>query len=356
MGHLLESSTISGISRDSFPGIEIPGPGELRDRLVSTIISVLLHATLIGGLLLAALLMPEELEERIFKLTKFQERVVEREPAAAPRVIAESRAQFRPSRMAIAPQVLSPAVIQRAVTVIKKPKLEMATVAKVKAPKEVDRNTQVVERARAFQSQVQVTASPLTLDTDAPAIKGPKNTNDPARIRAGPHQLTVGQTVGAASPQALGDGSSVERGIASTRDVQGASTGVRAQVSWAVGDGNLRGSGGQGLGESGISWQDCVGRDAVQDYMQTIKQRVMARWALPAGAQGNQSVELRFTLDLAGSASSIGIVRAPDPLLGKSALTALRSASPFNQMPKGVRCLAGQPIIATFSNPTIANK
>lgn len=355
LGKISTAVAIPGGSANHFPGIELPESDKIRDRLVSATLSILLHAGLIGALLLTTLLMPQELEERIFKLTKFEERVVETQPAPAPRVIAESRATFRPAPMAVAPQVPSPAVVQKAVTVINKPKLEMATVAKVQAPKEVERTTQVVEKARAFQSRVQVTASPLEFDTNAPAIKGPKENNEPARTRAGPHQVSVGQSIGTASPKALGDGSSVERGAVSTRDVLGSTDGIRAQVSWAVGDGNLRGSGGKGLGESGISWQDCVGRNAVQGYMQTIKQRVMARWVLPAGAPGNQSVELRFTLDLAGSASSIGVVRAPDPLLGKSALTALRSASPFNQMPKGVRCLAGQPIIATFSNPTIAN-
>ncbi len=136
----------------------------------------------------------------------------------------------------------------------------------------------------------------------------------------------------------------------------GGREGVRASVNWAVGDGNLRGTGGDGTGEGGITWSDCVKRPEVRAYMDRIKSRVMSRWALPAGARGNQSVELRFTLDRAGSASSVGVVRTPDQLLGNSALTALKSASPFDHMPERVRCLAGQPIIATFSNPTVANR
>jgi TonB family protein len=68
-------------------------------------------------------------------------------------------------------------------------------------------------------------------------------------------------------------------------------------------------------------------------------------------------VVLRFSIDPAGTASRVELVSAPDSRLGESAVTALRSASPFDPMPDRVRCLAGSPLVATFRNPhaTAAN-
>jgi hypothetical protein len=344
------------VNAANFPGIEIAEPATVRGRLISGSVALALHAAAILGLLIAAWLLPDEVEETIFQLTRIQDNVVKQEPAPAPRVIAEARTSYNPAPMAVPAQIRSPAVIQRAAPVVQARKLEMASVATVKAPREVQRAARVVEHARAFQSQVQVTTSPLEVEADAPAIRGPVEATDAGAVRAGPRQVTDGNTVGSADLAALGTGSSVKDGIASNRDVLGGKTGVRAQVNWAVGDGNLRGSGGDGTGPGGITWSDCIARPEVRAYMERIRARVMARWALPPSTRGNQSVKLRFTLDRAGTASAVGVVKSEDPVLGKSAQTALRSASPFDHMTERVRCLAGQPISATFRNPTVANR
>jgi hypothetical protein len=81
---------------------------------------------------------------------------------------------------------------------------------------------------------------------------------------------------------------------------------------------------------------------------------MLDRWALPPEVPGNQSVQLRFVLDPAGTASRVELVAAPQPRLGQSAVEALRAASPFDHMPDRVRCLAGGPLIGTFRNPSVA--
>ncbi len=344
------------VGAGDFPGIEIAEPQSVRGRLISGSVALALHGAFILALVLAAWLMPEQVEERIFELTRIQDNVAREEPAPAPRVIAESSGRFNPAPMAVPAQIRSPAVIQRAAPVVQARKLEMASVATVKAPREVQRAARVVEHARAFQSAVQVTTSPLEVDANAPAIRGPVQATEAGAAQAGPRQVANGATVGRDNLAALGTGSSVRDGIASNRDVLGSKTGVRAQVNWAVGDGNLRGTGGDGTGPGGITWSDCIARPEVRAYMERIRARVMARWSLPPSTRGNQSVKLRFTLDRAGSASAVGVVQSEDPLLGQSAQAALRSASPFDHMPERVRCLAGQPISATFRNPTVANR
>jgi hypothetical protein len=81
---------------------------------------------------------------------------------------------------------------------------------------------------------------------------------------------------------------------------------------------------------------------------------VLNRWVLPAAVAADHSVTLRFLLDPAGTANRVVFVSGDDNALGASAVKAMRSASPFDQMSDRVRCLAGNPIIATFRNPTVA--
>jgi len=350
----LASAGAAGAAGADFPGIRIPDPEGTRGRLVSGGISLLLHGLAISAILLAAWLAPEEMFEEIIEITRIEEEVASEEPAPAPRVLAETLGRYDPAPMATVPQVVSPAVIQRAAPVINAEQLQLDTVSPVRAPREVQRASRQVETARTYQSIAQATASPLEIDASAPAIRGPVELQAPSGIQAGPRQVARGSSVGIADPSALGSGSSVREGIASNRDVLGAKTGVRAQVNWAVGNSNMRGSGGQGTGPGGLSWDQCMGRPEVQAYMQHIKSRVLNRWVLPSNVQANRTVTLRFVLDPAGTANRVAFVSAEDNVLGESAVKAMRSASPFDQMSDRVRCLAGNPIMATFRNPTVA--
>jgi hypothetical protein len=345
---------VAAVAAADFPGIAIPDPEGGRARWVSGGISLLLHGAAVGLLLLAAWLAPEEMVEEIIEITRIQEEVAPDEPAPAPRVLAETLGRYDPAPMAVAPQIVSPAVIQRAAPVVDAERLQIDTLSPVLAPREVQRASRQVETAHAIQSVAQATVSPLAIDASAPAIRGPVELQAPSGIQAGPRQVVRGSGVGISDPTALGSGSAVREGIASNRDVLGGPTGVRAQVNWQVGNSNLRGRGGDGDGPGGISWEDCMRRPEVQAYMQQIRTRVLNRWVLPPNVEANHSVTLRFSLDPAGTANRVVFVESNDKYLGKSAVKAMQSASPFDQMSDRVRCLAGTPILATFRNPTVA--
>ena len=355
LGTRLDSTAGAAAAAADFPGLDLDGPDNARGRTVSTTLSLLLHGALLGALFLAAYLAPVEEIEELIELQRAPDEVAKEEPAPAPRVVRERASPvFDPSKMAVAPQVVNPVVIQKRAPVVSAPKVDVQNVNTVQAPQQIARAATVVEQARAYHSPVQVTASPVAVEGVAPAIRGPIEHVAPQGIQAGPRQVSsVGNTVGIGDPQALGSGSSVREGIVTGRDVHGAKTGVRAQVGWSVGDSNMRGSGGSGTGPGGsaVSFQDCMSRPSVTSYMSRIRERVLSRWVLPTEIAGNQAVELSFALDPAGTASRVQLVSAPDAKLGESAVNALRSASPFDHMSDDVRCLAGEPIIATFKNP-----
>jgi hypothetical protein len=179
----------------------------------------------------------------------------------------------------------------------------------------------------------------------------------PVGTLAGPRQVvTGGGTIGIADPTALGTGSSVKEGIASDRDVHGAKTGERAAVNVAVGAGGGRGTGGEGLGAGGVSFEQCMALPEVQAYLKRLHDRVMTRWrSTPAGLpDGVFKVTLGFRLDPSGSASQIEIRSAQSDAVGRSALDAMRAASPFDPMAGPVRCLSGNFFNATFTLETLA--
>lgn len=349
----------AGAAPGEVPDLGIPESGRGRGRggIWAGGVSLLVHGGLLGALLAAAWLAPPETqeEEEVFKIERIEEEIVSEEPAPAPKVVAESRGSYDPAPMAKPAQVASPAVVKPARAAERAEKLDVETVSPVQAPREVERAARSVEQARTYQSSAQATPSEVEVDAQAPAIRGPTQAEESAGASAGPEQVARSGSAGVADPEALGSGSSVQEGIESTRDVAGSSEGVRARVNWAVGDSNLRGSGGNGTGPGGVTWGECQGRSEVQSYLASMKRRVMGRWNLPAESTANRSVELRFELDPSGSASRIDVVDSSDPRLGDSAIRAMQSASPFASMSDRVRCLAGKPLRATFRNPTVAN-
>lgn len=336
-----------------FPGLDLDVSGSRRSRVLSGGLSLALHGGLLAALLLAAWLAPVEEVEELIELQRVQDEVAKEEPAPRPRVVAERASPiFDPSAMAVAPQIVNPVVVQKAAPAVVAQKVDVQSLSAVTAPTEIARaQPVVVETARSYQSIAPVVTQPVAVEGVAPAVRGPVEHVAPVGIQSGPRQVASASSAGIADPRALGSGSSVREGIVSGRDVHGAKTGARAEVHWAVGSGNLRGSGGSGTGPGGVSSDDCMRRPEVQAYMARVKQRMYDRWALPVDLPGNQSVELRFQIDPAGTASRVEFVRAQDPRLGQSAVEALRSASPFDNMPDRVRCLANSTLVGTFRNP-----
>ena len=116
-----------------------------------------------------------------------------------------------------------------------------------------------------------------------------------------------------------------------------------------VGQGLLRGDGGNGSGEGGDG--DCFSRPEVLAYEEQIRTRMYARWILPPDVPPSQEVRLQFSLDPAGSVTNVRPLSGGHPELAASAVEALRAAAPFPPMSDRVRCLARQQLTGIFRNP-----
>jgi hypothetical protein len=356
LGTALYAKAGAAAAAGQFPGLDLETSTSRRRRFITSGVSIGLHGGILAALFLLAWLNPPEMVEELIELQRVQDDVAKETPAPRPRVVAERASSvFDPAAMAVAPQIVNPVVVQKAAPVVAAQKIDVESISAVQAPTEIARaQPVVVERAQAYQSAVQVVTQPVVVEGVAPAVRGPVEHVAPVGIQSGPKQVASGDTTGIASASALGTGSSVKEGIVSGRDVHGAATGARAEVHWAVGNSNLRGSGGDGTGPGGVSSEDCMRRPEVVAYMARVRERMYDRWALPADLPGNQSVELAFMLDPAGTSTRVEVVRAQDSRLGQSAVEALRAASPFDHMSDRVRCLANSRLVGTFRNPVTA--
>lgn len=272
-------------------------------------------------------------------------------PAPAPKALAERRSPtFQPSAQTVQPQVVNPTVIAKASPAVVGERIEMNAVSSVAAPKEITRGAPTVDTVQALPS---VAASPVSKvdvgSAAAPALRGPVKGSGPVGASVGPKAVATGGTSVGTGAVNLGDGSSVKEGVLSDRDVLGSADGPRlANVNTRVGEGNLRGPGGQGTTLGGGA-PDCDSRPEVKAYMESIRQRTLSRWAAPPDTPAGGRATLAWNLDVGGSATRVQLVSAPSPKIGASVVDALRSASPFPPMSERVRCLAERRITGTFT-------
>jgi hypothetical protein len=209
---------------------------------------------------------------------------------------------FAPQAQAMAPQIINPTVVAQAAPQVNAQKLDMNQVAVVTAPKEITQATVVANRVMAVNSPVVAQAAKVDLGSSAPALRGPTEALQPAGASVGPTQVAaVGNTIGTGTAVNLPSGSSVREGIASNRDVLGSPDGAPlANVTTRVGDGFMRGEGGNGPGGGGDS-SDCTERPEVQAYIEQVRQRMYARWVVGGDVRDEKSVKLIFMLDASGS-------------------------------------------------------
>jgi TonB family protein len=268
---------------------------------------------------------------------------------------------YAPQLQAVAPQVINPRVVAESSPVVIAQAIQMDSVSTSVAPTTIARSNTVVERVSVVNSIVTARAAAVDVSrVGASAVRGPVKVHSPVGPSVGPRKVAAtatGSTIGTGT-LSIGEGSSVREGVVSNRDVLGSPSGARlVSVNIAVGEGNLRGSGGSGSGlrpgGSGGEPQ-CVMRPEVLQYMEEIRVRTENRWKLPPGLAAAQEVTLRFKVDAAGSATDVELVHASDNALGVSAIDAMRSASPFPPIPEAARCLAQKRIKATFSSDSFA--
>jgi hypothetical protein len=342
----------AGAAPVAFPGLDFHDDRSSRRTFVSGSVAVLLHAGALAILFLAAAVAPV-IEEEVIPVRLFKEKAAEKsdEPAPARKALAERRSvNFAPQAQAVQPQVVNPRVVAQAAPKVQAEALDFQAVAPTVAPKQIGRAAVRTERVSEVASVVAGSPTELQVEAGAPALRGPVEPNAPAGASVGPRQIVArGSTIGTGSASILPGGSSVSEGILSNRDVLGSPDGAPlADVNTRVGEGYLRGDGGRG---EGVSFEECFQRSEVQAYLEQIKSRTYARWALPPGVAANQEVRIAFALDAGGSALDVKLVHAEDRALGSSAVDALRSASPFPPMREPVRCIAHHPMVFIFRNP-----
>lgn len=353
-----------GAAALEYPGFSVPQDEGTGRRLLTGTLALLVHLAGFGILVILASLAPV-IEEQLIPVQILREEVPKppepEAPAPAPKALAERRPlPFNPQVQSVTPQIINPNVIAEAAPAVVAEALQMDAVNTVAAPTQIATSSAVVvERVSAVTSVARATASPVDIANTAPAVRGPVKVDAPVGASVGPKKVTaaaVTPTFGTGLEIGDGNGSSVQEGVISARDVVGSPDGALiVSVDTQVGDGLLRGPGGDGSGDAAgsevVSKQGCYARPEVKSYMSTVQSRVLDRWMLPPGVDANKRVTLRFRIDPAGSATKVSVVRAEDNALGASAVDALRSASPFPPMSDAVRCLARIPITGTFKNP-----
>ncbi len=356
-GAAFESPSRAGAAALEFPGLSLGEPEDRRRTVVSGSLAAGIHFGALAVLFVLASLAPAIQEELIpVQILKEQKK----EPAPAPKALAERRsATYAPAVQSIQPQVINPRVIAEAAPAVSAEALQMDAVSSVAAPTQISRSATVVERVSAVNSIVAARASAVDVKAvGGSAVRGPIQVEGPVGPSVGPRQVAVASgapTMGTGT-LSIGSGSSVKEGVVTGRDVLGSPEGAPlVSIDTSVGEGNLRGSGGEGssvlAGGSQEAANECLGRREVQQYLDDVEARTISRWVLPPGVKADQKVTLQFKLDVAGSATSVSLKKASDNALGASAVDALRAAAPFPPMPDAARCLALVPITATFSNP-----
>jgi len=354
VGTAFVQAAAAGGAAPDFP-MDFHDPDEGKSTLATGGISTALHLGAIGLLFLLASLNPEIVEE-IISVQLLREETP-KPPAPARRALAERRKlDFAPAMQTVQPQIVNNRVIAEAAPAVHAEMLKMDSLNAAAAPTQVKRASIDVDRVSAVGAVGGYPASKVEVNHAAgPAVRGPINAVGPVGPSVGPRKVagTDGNSFGTGS-LAINQGSSVRDGVLTSRDVVGSPTGpVLVSVDTAVGEGNLSGAGGTGTGllPDGAG-KDCTQRPEVQEYLQTLYQRIYARWTLPYGIE-NVRVTLLFAIDVAGSASSIQLVKG-DNAIGASAIDAMRASTPFPPMPDRVRCLANKNINATFSSSSLA--
>ncbi|MFB3061705.1 MAG: energy transducer TonB [Candidatus Binatia bacterium] len=84
-------------------------------------------------------------------------------------------------------------------------------------------------------------------------------------------------------------------------------------------------------------------------YLEKIKRKVELVWEDPEGIAGIHQVTLVFVLDRGGKLVRAEVLDSKNAKIDRSALTAMRAASPFPAIPESLKDLAGWPIRIKFT-------
>jgi len=369
------------------PRLLMQAPESLRSTFVAGSYTTVAHAALLALLLVAALLAPPELIERVIPVEIVRpDPPIELpgsnlEPApAGPKAVGALRPSAAammggPSLTAEQAEALRRAALEAARRAAQQMQLE-ADREQIALPAQVERR-EVHADSLAARAAAAASPSPLadTPDLHAAAI-------DPVELSAleidtsGPRQIDTSELGDLSPAQALDilnefgtpeyngsidpssadlqgalrahrSGSGVGRGSGS-----GVDTGVSGDFGGSGGGDGLGSGNGSGGTGTAVGVARCMESGYVQRYVSMLSERTFGRWDVPKGAPADAQVVLRFALDAAGMVGEIEVVSASNDALGDSARLALRSAAPFPPMDDNIRCLAGRSLISTFDVPS----
>jgi hypothetical protein len=95
----------------------------------------------------------------------------------------------------------------------------------------------------------------------------------------------------------------------------------------------------------------CYEADETRGYLEDARNKTIEVWKLPDGVKADHKVSLQFLLGKREELLDLRVLEATSHALGRSAVTAMRTASPFGPPPGAAVCLLDGPITATFRNP-----
>jgi hypothetical protein len=327
------------------------------------------------GLLLAALLAPPELIERVIP--------VQLMPAARPVELPGTNAEPAPSGpRSVGTRRPSAAALAAAGALTPEQARALREAAREAARRAIEQMQLEAEREPVLPSQIERRpAQAERLAAQAAAAVSPHERVekkdfetvriDPADLEAldldldGPREIDARSLGDLSAPAALEAmdslgasdySASVQPGVAVPGAEFAGPGGGGLDTGLAEGFRGGSGGAGSGAGTGGTGHRvgavRCLESASVQRYLDGLRARTRQRWTVPAGVPPSAQVVLRFAVDAAGVATRTEAVDADNPALAESAVQALRSASPFPPMSDANRCLTDKRIVLTFTVPS----
>lgn len=331
------------------PSLVMPEEEDRKSSIIAGFVTTLIHAAVVAALFLAAWLAPP-LEEII------PVKIIREAPVAVPapaRKILKPRRQHRPVQQAR--KVTAQAVQQPRVMKMSAEQLKMNEVRKARAPQAVQRREVVSQRVQARSIDTRVFNSNVNLSNLDDVVVA-TDMNAPVVDYDGPREIDQGAAVMmpdnfAAVPEV----DNVDYSSAAPFQIESAEP-LPENLEAFEFDTNMGiYAGGEGTGGTGTAVDSvrCLESAAVNRYVGLVEVRTTKRWTVPDGSPGDVGVRLRFVLDASGTATEIEVKGKTNTALGNSAIAAMRAASPFPPMDDNVRCLAGRPLLVTFTNENL---
>jgi hypothetical protein len=324
---------------------------DAKSSIIAGSLTTLLHAGGIGVLILLAWLAPPVQELIQVKIIR-ELPGADVEPAPARKIIKpRQRRQVTAARRVTAQAVTQPRVVN-----LTPEQLKMNQIRKAVAPQAVQRRQVVSNRTQVRSIDQRVIARDVDLSNLQNLTVAPTDLDAPIVNYDGPREIDPGAALQA--PENFAE-------IPEVNQVDYSSAAPLEVISEDIFDAGIEAydfdtdvgayAGGNGTGGNGaaLGVVPCFESAFVQRYLLDVKNRTTKRWQVPKGVPDDSEVVLRFVLDASGAATRVEFVGDAPPVLGNSAVAALRSASPFSRMDDNVRCLSGKKLNGTFSVPTL---